>query len=240
MERPFIFCHMRTSLDGKITGPFMQVPLGPETINWYYHEAFDPDGYYHPQGWLSGRKTTEDNFTDHRQPELDEDATVPAGDFVATDQAKQYYISIDTHGVIGWQQNYVDYKDTHAAILEILTENTSDAYKAFLRGLNISYIIAGKDKLDAPLAMQKLKTVFHMDVVMLGGGGILNWSFIKQGLCDELSLFITPMADGATDTPTLFEAVPGLSDTSPVNFTLENIEVKDSLIWARYKVDNAK
>lgn len=28
MQRPYIFCHMMTSLDGKIMGPYMETPEG--------------------------------------------------------------------------------------------------------------------------------------------------------------------------------------------------------------------
>ena len=30
MDRPYIFCHMMTSLDGKITGPFMDTEAAGE------------------------------------------------------------------------------------------------------------------------------------------------------------------------------------------------------------------
>lgn len=237
LDRPYIFCQMGMSLDGKISGPYMSVDDG--THNWFYHEAFEEDGYYHQQqGWLSGRKTTEENFTNYKKPQVDATATVPEGDFVvkAKDNEK-YYLSIDTHGVLGWEKDFIDYGDTHAKVLEILTESTSMAYRAYLRKLNIPYIIAGEDRLDAPLAMKKLKELFQLDFIMLGGGGILNWSFIKQGLCDELSLFISPIADGTPDSPALFQAVPGLSDTLPVKFQLENSETRNGMIWARYKLN---
>ncbi len=55
-----------------------------------------------------------------------------------------------------------------------------------LRKLEISYIIAGEDELDKELALIKLKEKFGIDTLMLGGGGVINWAFIKDGLCDEL------------------------------------------------------
>lgn len=72
--------------------------------------------------------------------------------------------------------------DTTAHVIEILTEKASNSYKAFLRKLNISYIIAGKDELDYSLAMEKLYDLFDIHTLMLGGGGILNWSFIQTDI----------------------------------------------------------
>ncbi|RBP99450.1 5-amino-6-(5-phosphoribosylamino)uracil reductase [Bifidobacterium xylocopae] len=236
MNRPYVFCHMETSLDGKITGPFMNIGTGDD--GWFYEEAFSKHGHYRMQGWLSGRKTTEENFTDHRKPRLDPTASVPAGDYIADDTADKYYISIDTHGVLGWERPTIDYGETHAAVIEILTERTGAAYKAFLRSIGISYLVAGEKELDAPLALSKLKDLFGMETIMLGGGGILNWSFIKQGLCDELSLMLAPAADGSPDTPAVFQAVPGLSDTQPVSFTLTSVEERKSTVWLRYRINS--
>lgn len=239
MERPYIFCHMFTSLDGKISGPYMGASGTEGAGALFYHEAFEPDGYYHHQGWLSGRTTTDDNFTFYKKPRLDADAPlVPDGDFVVSTHLDKYYISIDAHGRLGWESNEITYNDTHASVLEVLTGQASNAYKAFLRRKKISYIIAGEEKLDAALALKKLKNLFHMETVMLGGGGVLNWSFIQQGLCDEVSIVVSPAADGSTDTPTLFETRKGLSDTTPVTFTLKDVKTKGNAVWLRYAVNN--
>ena len=57
--------------------------------------------------------------------------------------------------------------------------------------------------------------------MMLGGGGTINWSFIQQGLADELSLVIAPAADGNSTTQTLFMAKDGISDEQPVVFKVK-------------------
>lgn len=46
-----------------------------------------------------------------------------------------------------WKSCDLTYIDTHAHVLEVLTGKASNAYKAFLRKLGISYIIAGEDAL---------------------------------------------------------------------------------------------
>lgn len=161
MSRPYIFCHMMTSLDGKIMGDYMETPEGEQ-----------------------------------------------AGRFFKTSPS------------------------------ESLTGKASNAYKAFLRRLGISYIIAGETGLDYGLAMEKLKVLFHIETLMLGGGGVLNWSFIQAGMCDEISIVIAAAADGSTDTPALFSAKGNFAPSKALGFRLENAEVKDGgSVWLRYKMN---
>lgn len=175
MERPYIFCHMETSLDGKIMGNYMETPEGSAAGKVFYDIAFGKEPFYKHQGWLSGRVTTDDNFTLYRKPQLDENAPeVPEGDYIVNVNSGMYYVSIDPSGKLGWDSNLLTYIDTTAYILEVLTEKASNAYKAFLRSLNIPYIIAGSDTLDHALALHKLKTLFGIEKLMLGGGGVLN------------------------------------------------------------------
>lgn len=238
MNRPYIFCHMMTSLDGKIMGSYMDTPEGEAAGEVFYNIAFGKNPYYKHQGWLSGRVTTDDNFTFYEKPELDETAPpVPEGDFAAEPDAGMYYVSVDPSGKLGWKSSVLHYQDTTAHVLEVLTEKASNAYKAFLRRLGISYIIAGTDSLDYALAMEKLKTLFGIETLMLGGGGVLNWSFIRAGMCDEVSVVVAAAADGSSETPSLFETRGGLASDSPVRFRLEQAEVKDDgCVWLRYLV----
>lgn len=239
MSRPFVFCHMMTSIDGKIMGNFMNTSQGSAAGNVFYNLAFGEDPYYRHQGWLSGRITTDDNFTFYAQPKIDHAAApVPTGDFVAVANAHQYYVSIDPSGKLGWESPNLRYQTTHAHVLEVLTGKASNSYKAFLRGLGISYVIAGEDSLDFELLLDKLHTLFGIESLMLGGGGVLNWSFIQAGLCDELSVVVSASADGASDTPALFET-RGLSSDRPVGFALQAAEIKDGgTVWLRYGVEN--
>lgn len=241
MERPYIFCHMMTSLDGKIMGKYMEAPECGPAGDAFYDIAFGKKPKYRHQGWLSGRVTTDDNFTLYRKPALDINApSVPEGDFVAQ-KAPMYYVSIDPSGTLGWENNSLTYIDTTAHVLEVLTGMASNEYKAFLRRLGISYIIAGKDTLDYDEALFKLKKLFGIETLMLGGGGVLNWSFIQAGMCDEVSVVIAPCADGSTKTQTLFQVKDGLSTDTPVGFTLKSADILDeSAVWLRYLVKSEK
>lgn len=236
---PRMICHMMTALDGKITGPFMSSP-STEPVSEEYERTNET---YYPDAWLCGRVTTDENFTFYHKPELDENApAVPDGDFVAEGKAPMYYVSVDASGRIGWKENTLHYAERPAAhIIEVLTEKASNAYRDFLRRLNVSYIIAGKEQLDCRLAAEKLKRLFGIRTLMVSGGGFINWSFLSAGLIDELSLVIAPVADGENNTVTLFEQSDYLPKHAPVEFTLKSADVlKGGGVWLRYAVKNTQ
>lgn len=240
MNRPYIFCHMITSIDGKIDGTHKTIADRGNNALDFYNIAFGENAYYQPDGWLSGRATSEAAFTKGAAPQLEEtDELVPAGDFIGEVTGDKFYVSIDPSGKLGWQSNHIQYRDTQAAIIEVLTNKASNSYKQMLRKLNISYVIAGDDKLDYQLLLEKLKEKFKIKTLMLGGGGVLNWSFIQAGLCDEVSMLIAPYADGSDKAHAIFQVKEGLTEDIPVTFELEDVEKRDhGGVWLRYKVKN--
>lgn len=236
-NRPYVFCHMMMSLDGKIMGDYMETPEGAAAGDVFYQISFGKDPFYRHQGWLSGRVTTDDNFTFYEKPQLDENAPlVPEGDFVA-EKTDMYYVSVDPSGKLGWKSSTLTYVDTTAHVIEVLTEKASNDYKAFLRKLGISYIIAGKESLDYDAVLEKLKGLFGIETLMLGGGGVLNWSLIQAGMCDEISVVVAAAADGSSATPALFSAKEPYAPAKAMGFQLIDAQVKDGgSVWLRYKV----
>lgn len=240
LNKPYVIIHTLTSLEGKINS--IDLPEFHSAALQYEQLALHADQQvFNIQGYLNGRVTTDDNTTFYRKPDLIESAdTVPEGDFVADAKAPMYYVSIDSSGRLGWQENFVDYGSVKSHVISVLTEKASNAYKDLLRRLNISYIIAGKEELDNALVLHKLATLFGMQRVMIGGGGVLNWSFLQSGLVDELSILLAPIADASPDAPRLFSAKEPLSKVQPRSFSLiEAKPLKDSSVWLRYTVNKA-
>lgn len=236
MERPYIFCHMETSLDGKIMGKYLWRPTAEDegdSFDLVQHQE------YHYEALMLGRTTIDDNYTGYAVPEVNENATVPEGDYLA-DGAKsgQYLIAIDGKGKLAWTGNTSPEGGKDAHIVEILTEKASAGYKDFLRKMGISYFICGKDRVDLALACHKIKTLLPVKTMMLGGGGVLNWSMIQEGLVDEISQIIAPAADGSTKTQTLFMAKEGLTKDQPVLFKPLAVKImEDGAVWIRWKVE---
>lgn len=235
MKRPYIICHILSALDGKITGEFM----GMESVRSVSEEYGRIRTEYQADAWLYGTVTTKE-FTGWRKPELDFGAEVPDGDFVTETQAALYYVSVDTQGEIGWESGTfrkAGRPDSH--VIEVLTEQTPAAYRAYLRKQGVSYILAGSKLLDSKLAVEKLYQLFGIDTLLICGGGTINWTFLQQGVVDELSLLLAPAADGNPDSVTVFERSPLLSSSSPAAFQLKNIErLKDNGVRLVYMVSS--
>ena len=66
------------------------------------------------------------------------------------------------------------------------------------------------------------------------GGGETNQSFAAAGLIDELSLVISPTADGDSGSASLFET-GGFSAPSPKAYRLKAVEqIEKDTLWIRY------
>ena len=237
MARPYIVCHMLTSINGKISGPYMRSNYTEIGSNAYERT----NDQYHSQAWLCGRVTMEENFTHYQTPVLDEFAPVyPREDYVAVSDAEMYIVSADPSGKVGWQTNTVNYAERPAAhVIEVLTEKVSDAYLAFLRKRKISYIFAGEKQINCTLASEKLAELFNIKTLMVSGGGVINWAFLKEQIVDEVSIVVAPVTDGLPTTNTIFENKSMADPSSMIGFNLKKVEIieKDT-IWLRYKPIN--
>lgn len=237
MPRPRITLHSFSSLDGRITGPFGESTVSLKACRLFRRIGFndDPDVGFNFDGWIYGKNTSIDGFDNHQKPDLKANVHIPAGDFVIATGKKHYYIALDRRGVIGWQKNIAEYGNQTANVIEILTDQVSEAYRDFLRRKQIPYLIAGKEKIDLKLMLQKLQKNYGLKNLMLGGGGLLNWSFLEAGLIDEISIVMAPAVDGSTKSARLFNA--GFTGKSRA-IAFEPIKIRsyaDGTLWLRYK-----
>lgn len=236
MNRPYIIIHTHTALDGNINS--MALPEFKAGSRHYQDIALTPGKQQlNIDAYLNGKSSTEDNITHYQQPELDANAAeVPPGDFIAAPDAGMYYISIDPRGELAWPFNSFGYGGVTAHVIEVLTDAASNAYKDYLRRQGISYILAGAEQVDYALMLSKLHDL-GIERLMVGGGGTINWSFIQNGLVDEVSMVLAPIANGDPTAPRFFTAREPYSAVSPVAFRLSSVEdLGDSVVWLRYTV----
>ena len=239
MSRPKIICHMHTLLNGKIDGIANPTTVGMRSQKLYFDLILGEDRFYTGhRGWLSGSGTSRAILGDAAERELAEPAEpVPAGDFIAEPDAPMYYFAVDRSGQLAWDRRSFTYFDAEPHIVELIPASVSDAFKAHLRSVGVSYILAGEEHLDMAEAVRKIGEIFDVDELILGGGGTLNWSMIRDGLCDEISLVLMPTADGENHTNSLFEANEKYSAPVPIEFALKNVEpLEDGSVWLRYDV----
>ena len=202
--KPYIILHMLVSLDGKITGDYMNTETAEALCGEYYRI----NRAYHADAFACGRITMEGSFTQGVKPDLApyQGLSIPHEDCVVK-QHGYYAVSIDPHGRLGWYGSEIKDEDPgydNAHIIEVLTDDIQDAYLTFLRSKGISYIFCGKEKIDVRLMNEKLYSLFGIKKLMLEGGGLTDSLFLDADSIDEMSLVVVPLVDGSKDGIDLF------------------------------------
>lgn len=232
MNRPYVICHMTMSIDGKVTGDFLEASECTNAIETYYEINRD----FHADAFACGRITMEGSFTQCWQPDLTlyKDIIIERTDWVADKEADFFAVAFDRRGRLGWQTSRIvdedpGYGDAH--IIEVLCENVSDAYLAYLQDIRVSYVFAGKDEMDVSLALEKLKRLFGIQTLLLEGGSVINGAFHQADMVDELSLVVAPLIAGETGKPLFYNG-------SLEKYRLKNCTTYDgSVLWIQYEKD---
>ncbi|MCQ5144526.1 RibD family protein [Enterocloster bolteae] len=233
MNRPYVICHMLTSLDGKIDGAFMSDPACAPALTEYGNIR----NFYNCEATLYGTTTMAGGYSDGLAGRLPHSAvSYPKEDYATATELKNYIISVDPEGILGWCSNCIQKKNRPTAhVIEVLTETVSNDYLAYLRSMEISYIFAGKERLDCGVLLGKLKQIFSIERLLVAGGGMMNWSFLQDDLLDELSLVIAPVADGDTMAVSIFEKAYFLPARKPAVFELKGFkQIEGGSLWLRY------
>ena len=226
-KRPRVICHMTASIDGRIVVDGWPASSAVRREYELVHASYEADG------WMCGRVTME-AFAGGLRDETEiaqeyEASAAPRQDFIAPGNFESFAFAVDASGRLAWNSNDID--GDH--VVAIVSERVSDAYLAFLRDRGVSYLIAGKRDVDLPRALEKIGKHFKVGTLMLEGGGKINGSMLRDGLIDEVSVLVAPIADGRVGAPALFD-VDG--QFAPRRFTLEAVERRtEDVLWLRYK-----
>jgi len=229
MSRPYIICHMVMSIDGKVTGEYLFRPECESATDIYY----EINRKYKANGFICGRVTMEGSFTNGWYPELNKYKPIEnREDYVTDDLSGFYAVAFDPKGKLGWKSNRIVDEDPGyggAQIIEVLTEQVNPRYLGYLQAAGIPYIFAGKVKIDADLALSKLKKLIGAETLLLEGGSIVNGYFERAELIDELSLVIASVVADA-------EAKPLFMNSSITDYELKEIKQYDNgVVWMNYR-----
>ncbi|MBR3895096.1 MAG: RibD family protein [Clostridia bacterium] len=230
MNRPYIICHMVTSIDGKVTGDFLFQKESAEATEIYYRINRERKA----DGFICGRVTMEGSFTGGWYPDLNQYNPVEKkSDFTAVERSGFYAIAFDTHGKLGWKSNRIVDPDGDpgydgAQIVEVLSEDVDDRYLGYLESMKIPYIFAGETFIDVELALFKLKDLMGCETLLLEGGSILDGAFERAGDVDELSLVVAPVIAGKDSKPLFMDA-------DIANFELVKFENEKGNLVLNYK-----
>src|SRR5215475_3433970 len=164
--RPFIICHMGTSIDGRLhPSRFTSIAAGvsSEVLLGHYeriHESFEADG------WIVGRKTMSEMAKGSERaianaPKVGREA------HLGNRNGRKLAIGIDPRGRVHYGKDNVG--GDHA--VAVLGEQVSDTHLAELRMDGASYVFAGPKGDDLAGAMERIGSTFSVTKLLLEGGG---------------------------------------------------------------------
>ncbi len=201
--KPYLVCHMVTTIDGRIMPARWGTLPGPKSAANLFETTAASYGI---GAWIVGT-TTMLQFCAKPfklKPVSAGARSALRRDHIAKPDAKRFAIGVDRRGRTFWRSDEVD--GDHVVLL--LSDRVSDAYLAHLRAAGVSYFLCGKTDVNLRVALDKLSRAFRLKKAMVQGGGAMNGSFLNEGLLDEISHLIVPVADGGRDIQTLFD-IPG-------------------------------
>lgn len=215
-EKAHVIMHMMTTIDGKIS------------IDWDGNEDYEFAGDVYDRlqfqyGIASGcgRAT----FQEGEPEPLNgyEGKTVSRKDHVRTlEKGETLFFVFDRRGKCRWEENFFDYGGHKSKVVEVITNQVSNAFLAYLDEKNIQYIFAGETDMDPEVFLEKLVRIWGLHTFVLCGGAEINEAFMEKDLVDEISLVIGPAVDG---TRMALTAVGGNNPKGfPKYFHLKSVE----------------
>lgn len=213
------------SVDGRIDCPMVAQISGEE-----YYAALDSLGV---SSKLSGRVTASLECSAVSEETSGSSSSLLTGESVHKEvDSEEYTIVVDTHGRLRMASGVAD---GHPLIV-IMSENVSEAHLEQLRKNRVSWIAAGKDRIDLHRAMEILGENFGVKRLVIVGGGHINGGFLEAGLVDEVSVMIAPGIDGRGGETAVFDGCKWKGN-SPYRLKLNSVEQVPGteVLWVRYR-----
>lgn len=223
-KRPYIICHMMTSVDGRIDCAMTSQLQGVDD----YYETLDK---LNVPTTVSGRVTAELELSEPGIFEAKDKTPFGKEGFSKQEDAKGYEIVVDTQGRLLWPDAF----GMEKPYLIITSEQVTREYLKYLDEKFIPWIVCGKEKIDLVRASEILAEEFGVERMGIVGGPAINTAFLNDGLLDEISILIGPGIDGRMEMPSVFD---GREMSYPLtHLDLSDVEKFDSgAVWLRYRV----
>lgn len=235
--RPFIICHMATSIDGRLH-PSRFTPaadgISAAVLRGHYEQVGDR---FVADGWIVGRKTMSE-MSKAPARAIAVARPISREPHIGDRKGRSLAVAIDPSGRVHYGQDHVG--GDHVAA--VLGEQVSDAYLAELREDGVSYVFAGPTGHDLPGAMAQLFALFGVKKLLLEGGGAINGAFLKHRLIDEFSTLIFPAVDGLAGTQSIIDYRGTESELPGEGRALRLIgceALEGGMVWLRHAVEDA-
>ena len=228
--KPFIVCHMITSLDGRLLPSRWSKSPDGNRSEWLALYAQLQDTLA-GDAWIVGRVTMAEMTKAKPHPPASVGEVDRPHHFVQRD-APCYAIALDRSGKLHFDSNVVE----GAHVVVLLGHDVPDSHLAELASDGVSYIVADGDDMDLPSLLDVLARELGIERLLLEGGASINGEFFAAGLVDELSLLVAPALDGSSSNRAFIEfGEAGLSDK--LQLTLSSCEkFTHGIVHLRYAV----
>jgi 2,5-diamino-6-(ribosylamino)-4(3H)-pyrimidinone 5'-phosphate reductase len=127
-------------------------------------------------------------------------------------------------------------EDRDTSTLIAVTEKAPKERVEALKASGAEVIISGSgDRVDLNLLMKKLREM-GIKILLLEGGGTLNWGMLKNGLVDEIRVAVAPLIVGGEDAVTLVEGEGIMEVRKGIRLKLRRIEQHGECLVLYYHV----
>ena len=224
MKKPYIVCHMMTSLDGRIDCAMTEQLPG---VDDYYQTL---EALQAPTT-VSGRVTAQLEMALPEEFRASDPTPVDKEAFSKKVDAPGYEVVADTHGKLLWP----DVGEPEKPLLILTSEQVPQEYLNYLDSRNISWIAVGRERIDLARAAEILAEEFGVERMAVVGGSAINTSFLDAGLLDEVSILMGTGIDGGGGMPAVFDGLPMSHPVIPLCLT--DVQKFDSgAVWLRYSI----
>lgn len=220
--RPYIVCHMMSSIDGRIDCEMTEKIGGDE-----YYEALEQ---LKCDSELSGRVTMQMHFALPEPFVTSNNIPVNETSVYKAENSHGYTVAIDSKGKLTWPCNSFDGKH----LIVITSEQVSKGYLEALKTQGISWIAVGKNEIDLAKATEIMYDNFGIKRLAIVGGGNINGGFLKAGLLDEISIVLGAGIDGRKGMTAVFDGIDDPEYPTTI-LKLNSVErLGENSVWLRY------
>ena len=225
MNRPYLICHMMTSVDWRIDCAMTEHLPGVQE----YYDTLDS---LNAPTRISGRVTAQLEMSKPGVFACEDPHPLEREGFSKAESAPGYEVVTDTRGTLLWDKPAAGERP-----LLILTScQASREYLDYLEGLHISWIACGGDKIDLARACEILKEEFGVQRAAVVGGGHINAAFLADGLLDEVSILVGAGIDGRGGMAAVFDGLPMDRPVTPLKLTSVQ-QYGTGAVWLRYHTE---
>ena len=141
-------------------------------------------------------------------------------------------IILDSRGTISNKSKILQTSNKVKTIIVVSKKITKKNLQK-LKKFPIEIMVTGENQVDVKLLI-KILNKRKIKTILLEGGGIINWEFIKNNLVDEFFITITPFILGGKDAITLVEGEGFSKITKSHNLRLNGIKRLENDLFLRY------